>query len=50
MYLITTSEKKNAWNLKQSNKGYVEGLEGGKEREKGCNYIIISKIILKCFF
>lgn len=50
MYLITTSEKKVAWNLKESKKGYTEVLEGGKEREKDCNYIVISKIIWKCFF
>lgn len=37
--------KEQALNLKKSRNRYIKGLEGGG-REKCCNYIIISKIII----
>ena len=42
MYACDSSEKRDHF-LKESGEGYMGGLEGGKEREKPCNYIIISK-------
>lgn len=38
---------KEAMNLKEGKKGYMECLEGGQGIEKWYNYIIISKIIFK---
>lgn len=36
--------KKDVLNLKDGREGTLEGLEGRKEKEKCCNYFIISKI------
>lgn len=35
--------RKDVMNLKE---GYMRGFEGGKGREKCCNYIMVSKIKL----
>lgn len=42
--------KKDVMNIKERNEGICKGLEGGKEMEKWCHSIIISKIKGKIHF
>lgn len=42
-YMHVITMEKETVNLKENEKGKSKTLEGGKQREKICNYIIISK-------